>query len=351
MTYFQSSTFTLSIFIFFFSPLCSKSQTIKNFNPRTTKIGNMVWMTENLAIPSAGATCYKGHDKDGIHWTAEAMCRKYGRLYTIKEAMALADKIKGWHLPTDEEWKQLEKALGMNAAEVAKNGWRGPGIATKMKQGSSQSDIRILMDGGSVNNYGKQSAYPEYTYYWTSTQHSAGRYWCRGFLSTSNKVYRENKHNNYKNKFYVRLVKDNDSSPAPTASNKVSSSPSPNNLIKLQTTLKHYDQKVHRAFFKKGKLKTKYPQVHLVGVELLVNRLKCGLQDETNDQVKAEYYQFIIQVNKQILKALDDRKWAKRINKNLDGMTAKEGDSKMVAQYLKLNLPPHLKTPTNCLDK
>ena len=32
---------------------------------------------------------------------------------------------EGWHLPSDEEWKQLEMFLGMTRQQANDNSWRG----------------------------------------------------------------------------------------------------------------------------------------------------------------------------------------------------------------------------------
>ena len=49
-----------------------------------------------------------------------------GRLYNwyvVDNSRGLASN--GWHVPTDEEWKELEVLLGMSQSKVDKMGWRG----------------------------------------------------------------------------------------------------------------------------------------------------------------------------------------------------------------------------------
>ena len=72
------------------------------------KIGNKVWMAENLnyEIPVAMGDAPKSFCYDG----AEENCRKFGRLYTWDEAANVCPK--GWHLPDTAEWDKLFDAVG-----------------------------------------------------------------------------------------------------------------------------------------------------------------------------------------------------------------------------------------------
>ena len=63
----------------------------------------------------------------------EADYDKHGNLYTWEEANTLCPD--GWRLPTDEDWKNLERALGMSQADANQKGWRGNYFLTLLTQG------------------------------------------------------------------------------------------------------------------------------------------------------------------------------------------------------------------------
>lgn len=90
-------------------------------------IGNQTWFAENLNYEIENSWCY---DETTVS------CNTYGRLYDWEAA--LIGCPVGWHLPTDDEWKALELALGMNIDEVDE--WandRGTDQGDKLKEAGS----------------------------------------------------------------------------------------------------------------------------------------------------------------------------------------------------------------------
>jgi uncharacterized protein (TIGR02145 family) len=94
---------------------------------KTVKIGEQVWMAENLDHHSEDGylgLCYGDKPKEKIRKPEN--CEKYGRLYDWNEAKKACPK--GWHLPSDKEWNELiDFAGGKDVAGKklkSKTGWK-----------------------------------------------------------------------------------------------------------------------------------------------------------------------------------------------------------------------------------
>jgi uncharacterized protein (TIGR02145 family) len=113
---------------------------------KTVKIGEQVWMAENLN--------YSGEEEDiGWCYGKEATrlkpenCKKHGRLYDWSEAMDIGMEFlvkewkgsdanrqgvcpAGWHLPSNDEWKALIDFTGVDSIAgkklKSKSGWNMP---------------------------------------------------------------------------------------------------------------------------------------------------------------------------------------------------------------------------------
>ena len=93
---------------------------------KTVKIGNQIWMAENLKVTryQNGDDIFNGFsisDWDELTVGAyaeyngdEKHVNTYGRLYNWNAVADLRNVApKGWHVPNDEEWKELEMFLGI----------------------------------------------------------------------------------------------------------------------------------------------------------------------------------------------------------------------------------------------
>ena len=132
----------------------------------TEVIGSQTWLSENLNYPATGSLCYEDDP---------ANCEIYGRLYNWELALNICPT--GWHLPNDNEWKQLEMYLGMSQSEVDDVDWRGTDEGKKMKatagwwedgNGSNISNFSGL-PGGSQNAFDHYQGKTVESTWWSST--------------------------------------------------------------------------------------------------------------------------------------------------------------------------------------
>ncbi len=135
-------------------------------NYKTVKIGEQVWMAENLNYDASASKCY---DHEPVN------CEKYGRLYNWETAIAACPK--GWHLPSKSEWEELDKTVG--GIEVAgktlkaKSGWYNNGNGTD-EFGFSALPGGLGHPGGSFLNAGYLGSW------WSASEYDANFAYYRG---------------------------------------------------------------------------------------------------------------------------------------------------------------------------
>ncbi len=126
---------------------------------RTVKLGEQTWMAENYNYyPIEGSRCYLNDT---------AFCETLGRLYTHQAA--ISNHPDGWHLPSDEEWKELELYLGMAPEVIDFFGFtRGHAIGDILRPQGGSGFNAIF--GGYYNHCAGKYGHKGYeSHYWTSS--------------------------------------------------------------------------------------------------------------------------------------------------------------------------------------
>lgn len=198
--------FVLLIVLYFVIPIINiKSDNVHDIDGnvyKTVTIGNQIWMIENLNVShyrngdeipqvrnadewsllTTGAWCYYNNDPTNG--------RTFGKLYNwfaINDPRGLAPE--GWHIPTDGEWQELERHLGMSWEDINKVGLGGR-IGGKLKEigtnhwnnpnkgATNESGFTALAAGdrasdGTFNFIGKHA------FYWSSSNYNNGFAWNR----------------------------------------------------------------------------------------------------------------------------------------------------------------------------
>jgi len=147
---------------------------------RTAKMADgKIWMVENLNF-DVGEGCWFYDDK-------RENGKEYGRLYTWDAALKACPD--GWHLASDEEWKNLAAAYGGYYDHE-----------TRKEKGDSKSGYTALISGGNsgftalLGGYrrtdGSYGGLGRYGLYWSSSEKSSGGAWGYNFDGPVSKFYR-----------------------------------------------------------------------------------------------------------------------------------------------------------------
>ncbi|MBN2104124.1 fibrobacter succinogenes major paralogous domain-containing protein [bacterium] len=223
------------------NPTESKESTVTDIDGniyQTVKIGNQWWMAENLrvthfrdgrSIPNITSASSWSTTANGyccIYANADSNLVTYGMLYNwyaVNESRGLAPE--GWHVPTDDDWKELEMYLGMNQIQADSTGLRGNNEGGKLKEkgtnhwhtpnyGAKNScgfsarpgGCRILFGGGVYRHW-------SFVYislracFWSSTENSTFNAWAR-YLDYRNSLISRS-FTEKTNGYAVRCIKDN----------------------------------------------------------------------------------------------------------------------------------------------
>ncbi len=201
---------------------------------KTVKIGNQWWMAENLrvtryndssqiknitisTIPNSN-TQWANDTTGGAYCDRQDGCGLLYNFYAVSNSKKIAPA--GWHIPSDDEWKTLEKYLGMSQGYADETGWRGTREGEKLKstgvsawdlynnvKATNESGFAALAGGCCMFNddgWGDNLAHGN-GFWWSSTSHG-NEVWYRYLDYKNANVFRYYGPKTYG--FSVRCVKD-----------------------------------------------------------------------------------------------------------------------------------------------
>ena len=196
----------------------------------TVRIGDQLWMAENLKV-----THYRNGDiipnvTDSTEWenldagacagyaNLARNTSVYGLLYNWHAVHGSRDIAPdGWHVPTDEDWKELEMALGMSRSDADRTQWRGTDEGGKLKEAGLsrwQSPNRnatnetgfTAIPGGFRYDNGGFNSFGYYAYFWSSTETDPAGAWFRYLGYGDSYIFRSGCDKRFG--FSVRCVQD-----------------------------------------------------------------------------------------------------------------------------------------------
>jgi uncharacterized protein (TIGR02145 family) len=185
---------------------------------KTVKIGNQIWMAENLRTTKytdGTSIPYITENSNWINTSTPAYCwyrndtayiKIYGALYNGYAVNTNKICPAGWHVSTDGEWTAMVEFLGgkdVAAAKLKESGishWTGPDSRATNESGFS------ALPGGTRYVNGIFFSQKDIGYWWTFTGSDELNGWYRS-MYYSNSIVDRNYHDST-NGFSVRCVKD-----------------------------------------------------------------------------------------------------------------------------------------------
>ena len=175
---------------------------------KTVKIGDKVWMAENLRYADGMSIGTAKSNKPQIYYPNgnQNNVQEYGYLYNWQAAVSACPE--GWHLPTNSDWKQLKNDIGGDNVgsqlSTRPELWNDGALERTSMFG--KSGFSVLPAGSfAVKTYGN---FGSFAYFWSATEYeyySGNAYYRYIYYNYSGVV------SNYSSKssgFSVRCVKD-----------------------------------------------------------------------------------------------------------------------------------------------
>ena len=195
---------------------------------KTVKIGDQWWMCENLRVKhfqDGSEISYIGNVNQDSVWANatesaysllnDTLNVSYYNSFAVQDSRKLAPA--GWHIPTDEEWKTLEKTIGMSESQANQLAWRGTNEAELLLNKNGEGwqtgtvpfgidtyDFSVLPEGCRLFSGEITSGFT--AFFWTATSTANGHAYYRYFDSQKKNIFRQTTYPQYG--MSIRCVKD-----------------------------------------------------------------------------------------------------------------------------------------------
>jgi len=188
----------------------------------TVKIGNQLWMAENLrstnynngdpiATTNPSSLNISSENSPQYQWSysgEDANSSVYGKLYTYY-TVTDARKVcpTGWHIPSDAEWTTLVTTLGgyqvagSRLKEYGNSHWLSP-----YNTDATNESCFTALPGGYRDFTGAFYLLQNDAYWWSATESEASKSWGRTIYTSGSSVVRQGVNKNWG--LSVRCVQD-----------------------------------------------------------------------------------------------------------------------------------------------
>jgi uncharacterized protein (TIGR02145 family) len=158
---------------------------------RWVKLKNQIWMAQNLDFAIKHAHYFQN---DSLYFNQLGLIYHY----SVAEKACPA----GWHIPTDDEWGQLEMAGGMSSSDITLEGYRGSISTDFLEKGSTKMNVLFTGIPNEVSPLGREY---EVVRFWTSTSIEKSHF-TRNFRLNGSRIGRFLLGNNHE--AYIRCIKN-----------------------------------------------------------------------------------------------------------------------------------------------
>ncbi|MFC1725743.1 FISUMP domain-containing protein [candidate division KSB1 bacterium] len=229
----KRKNYLVLITLFFTVPLFGQAGIVTDIDGNvynTIKIGSQWWMVENLKVTRYSNGDSIEHVTNDAEWaglSSGAYCSYdnntsnsdiYGFLYNwyaVNDSRRIAPE--GWHVPTDDDWKELEMYLGISQSEADSTGWHGTDEGGKLKAdttlwnspnegATNETGFSAIPGGFRAQGDGVCHYIGSYAHFWSATEYSSIYAWYRHLDYSFSGICRDKY--DKKHGFSVRCIKD-----------------------------------------------------------------------------------------------------------------------------------------------